>query len=553
MPVLQFKGKTAIESYHHTIPHHTLEFDAKLSILAKGEKTWLDGNLIIEGDNLIALKALLPTHAGRIKCIYIDPPYNTGNEGWVYNDNLTQPQFKEWIGQTVGKEGEDATRHDKWCCMMYPRLQLLKEFLTDDGVIFISVDDNEAQHLRLIMDEIYGAERLLAMFVWKSRENPDSRNKTGISIDHEYVLAYGKSESAAFLGKEKDLSKYKNPDNDPNGPWMSDNLTGLASAEERPNLHYPIVDPATDRKYLPPRNRGWSKSKEVMNDLINKGQIIFPRNPNSRPRLKHYVKDLLSTRTGFSTVLLRPYTTDGTRELMEIFGEKVFAFPKPSEFIKTLIQQVTMSDDIILDSFAGSGPTAQAVMKINREDDGNRKFLLIQLPFETKEQEKTNFNICQMITSERIRRVINGYTYTDTGDKKEKVAGIGGSFTYARVGKPLFGEYRDWGKQMPAYEEVAKYIFYTETSRDFDRAKMNEKTGKIGEHHGTSYYLLYTPNGEEDRRLDTEWLRALDKAEKNRKIVVYCEKKWIHPDDLAKYELETRKTVRPMIVPFNLK
>ena len=136
MPVLQFKGKTAVETYHHTVPHHRLEFDAKLSLLAKGEKPSLDGNLIIEGDNLLALKALLPTHAGRVKCIYIDPPYNTGNEGWVYNDNLTQPQFKEWIGQTVGKEGEDACRHDKWCCMMYPRLQLLKELLRDDGAIF---------------------------------------------------------------------------------------------------------------------------------------------------------------------------------------------------------------------------------------------------------------------------------------------------------------------------------------------------------------------------------------------------------------------------------
>jgi len=218
MPVLQFKGKTAIECYHHTVPHHTLDFDARLSVVGKGEKPALDGNLIIEGDNLIALKALLPTHAGRIKCVYIDPPYNTGNEGWVYNDNLTQPQFKEWIGQAVGKEGEDATRHDKWCCMMYPRLQLLKELLSDDGAIFISIDDNEVPNLRMMMDEIFGVENLLATFVWKNRENPDSRNKSGVSIDHEYILAYGKTGATVLAGKEKDLTKYKNPDNDPNGP-----------------------------------------------------------------------------------------------------------------------------------------------------------------------------------------------------------------------------------------------------------------------------------------------------------------------------------------------
>ncbi|HEV7796923.1 MAG TPA: site-specific DNA-methyltransferase [Pyrinomonadaceae bacterium] len=168
MPVIQFKGKTAIESYHHTVPHHTLEFDPKLSVLPKGEKPSLDGNLIIEGDNLLALKALLPTHAERIKCIYIDPPYNTGNEGWVYNDNLTQPQFKEWIGKTVGKEGEDFTRHDKWCCMMYPRLQLLKNLLREDGAIFVSIGDAEVADLRMLMDEIFGENNFLSTIIWRN-------------------------------------------------------------------------------------------------------------------------------------------------------------------------------------------------------------------------------------------------------------------------------------------------------------------------------------------------------------------------------------------------
>ena len=194
MPVLQFKGKTAIECYHHTVPHHTLEFDTKLSVLDKDRKHGLDGNLIIEGDNLVALKALLPTHAGQIKCIYIDPPYNTGNEGWVYNDNLTQPQFKEWIGQTVGKEGEDATRHDKWCCMMYPRLQLLKDLLRDDGAIFVSIDENEVHNLRMMMDEIFRVEMPLATLVWK-RRSPSGMRKDPVSVDHEYVMVYAKDRS----------------------------------------------------------------------------------------------------------------------------------------------------------------------------------------------------------------------------------------------------------------------------------------------------------------------------------------------------------------------
>lgn len=191
MPVLQFKGKSVIESYHHTVPHCRLEFDPKLSLLPKGEKPGLDGNLIIEGDNLKALKSLLPTHAGRVKCIYIDPPYNTGNEGWVYNDNLTQPQFKEWFGQTVGKEGEDTTRHDKWCCMMYPRLELLRELLSDDGSIWISIDDNEVQNLRAIADEVFGLENFVATVIWEKVYSPKSSAKY-LSENHDYIVVYAK-------------------------------------------------------------------------------------------------------------------------------------------------------------------------------------------------------------------------------------------------------------------------------------------------------------------------------------------------------------------------
>src|SRR5947209_6281258 len=233
MPVLQFKGKTAIESYHHSVPHHTLDFDGKLSVLGKGEKPGLDGNLIIEGDNLLALKSLLPTHAGRIKCIYIDPPYNTGNEGWVYNDNLTQPQFKEWIGQTVGKEGEDATRHDKWCCMMYPRLQLLKELLRDDGIIFVSIDDNEVHHLRMMMDEIFRVEMPLATLVWK-RRSPSGMKKNAVSVDHEYVLLYAKDPAKAQLsGLVRTAEDY--PFEDEGGKYASTDLSIGMTAEDRPN------------------------------------------------------------------------------------------------------------------------------------------------------------------------------------------------------------------------------------------------------------------------------------------------------------------------------
>ncbi len=577
MPVLQFKGKTAIECYHHTVPHHTLEFDTKLSVLQKGEKPGLNGNLIIEGDNLIALKALLPTHAGNIKCIYIDPPYNTGNEGWVYNDNLTQPQFKEWIGQTVGKEGEDATRHDKWCCMMYPRLQLLKELLRDDGAMFVSIDENELHSLRMMMDEIFRVEMPLATLVWK-RRSPSGMRKDPVSVDHEYVLLYAKDRSRIKLsGLFRTAADY--PLEDKSGKYASTDLTIGMTAEDRPNQFYDIINPKTKVKYPGNPNRVWRFEPDMMKEVIEDKLVIWPDEEKdsemTRPRYKTYfdpaspkIKPLSSWIETSSRskseikeesddyeieILTSGLNAEGGRILQRIFGKKLVDYPKPPSLIKSLIRAATSKDDIVLDSFAGSGTTAHALLELNREDEGNRKFILVQLPYDTKENEKDDFNICEQITAERVRRVIEGYTYRNPKGKKEKVEGLGGSFTYARLGRSLFGEYRDWGKQLPAYEELAKYIFYTETSRDFDRKVMNEKSGKIGEHHGTSYYLLYTSNGQEDRRLDMEWLKGIDKAEKNKNLVVYCEKIWVHRDDLAKFEQETKRTVRPMIVPFNLK
>ncbi len=556
MPVLQFKGKTAIECYHHTVPHHTLEFDGKLSVLGKGEKPGLDGNLIIEGDNLIALKALLPTHAGRIKCIYIDPPYNTGNEGWVYNDNLTQPQFKEWIGQTVGKEGEDATRHEKWCCMMYPRLQLLKELLQDDGAIFISIDDNEVVSLRMLMDEIFGENNFVATIVWQNVYTVKNSARY-LSDMHDFVILYAKQKEnwkRNLRPRDEDTDEdYDNPDDDPNGSWISH---ALQSRNFYSKGTYRIVCPGGRKIEGPPPGTYWRTSEENFWKAHADNKVWWGKDGNNLPRVKEYLKDV---KKGVVPSTWWPYRYAGSNssakvQLRRIMGDlEVFVTPKPVELIRRIIELSCDKDSMIMDSFAGTGTTAHAILELNKEDGGNRTCIFVQIPFETKEQEKEKLNICQKITAERVRRVIQGYTYKSPKGKKEKVEGLGGSFTYARVGRPLFGEYRDWGKQLPAYEELAKYIFYTETSRDFDRKAMNEKSGKIGEHHGTSYYVLYPPDDHQDRRLDMEWLKALDKTEKNRNVVVYCEKKWVHPDDLAKYELETKRTVRPMIVPFNLK
>src|SRR5262249_53208281 len=295
MPVLQFKGKSVVENYHHTVPHHILQFDQGLSCLGKGAKPGVDGNLIIEGDNLLALKALLPTHAGRIKCIYIDPPYNTGNEGWVYNDNLTQPQFKEWIGRTVGKEGEDATRHDKWCCMMYPRLQLLKELLRDDGAIFVSIDDNEQAHLRMLMDEIFGPENFAACICWQKKYSASNDHK-GIAPMHDFLLAYQKS--SAFRRNllprtaEQDRA-YKNPDNDPRGPWKAADYTCNKTRQERPNLYYGVTNPNTGEDVWPDEKRVWAYSEDVTEENVKNNLLWWGKDgTNSAPALKNLLRDV---------------------------------------------------------------------------------------------------------------------------------------------------------------------------------------------------------------------------------------------------------------------
>jgi len=557
MPVLQFKGKSAIESYHYTVPHHTIEFDEKLSVLGKGERPSLDGNLIIEGDNLLALKALLPTHAGRIKCIYIDPPYNTGNEGWVYNDNLTQPQFKEWIGQTVGKEGEDATRHDKWCCMMYPRLQLLKELLREDGAIFVSIDDNEMHHLRIMMDEIFGEENFAAAIVRQTRVSPDNDEKF-ITATHDCLIVYLKKKEEAdefrFERTEEQDARYENPDNDPRGPWTSSDLT---RREYREHDYYEITLPS-GRKVKPAQGRSWGVPKESYKRLVKDNKIWFGPDGNSMPRRKRFLSEV---RGGVVPVTwwhtkLAGTNEDGKREINRIFSDKpnTFTSPKPVSLIVQILLLCTEDGDIILDSFAGSGTTAQAVLDLNRNDDCcKRRFVLVQQPYDTKENEKERFNICQKITAERMRRVIKGYKHKNGNGKEQKVEGLGGSFTYARLGAPLFNEYRDLGRRLPTYEEVAKYVFYTETSREFDPRALNKETGKIGEHNGTSYYLLYTPDGEAEQEFSLKWLESLGRREKNRNIVVYCEKIWAHRDDLLKYERENGRQVRAMLVPFHLK
>ena len=369
-------------------------------------------NIFIEGDNLEVLKLLFKSYFGRVKLIYIDPPYNTGQD-FVYPDNYTDP-LKTYLqitgqadaeGNLLTSNPETSGRyHSTWLSMMYPRLFLARQLLKEDGVIFVSIDDHEVHHLRLLMNETFGEENFIACFVWKRRQVSDNRNLDNVSTDHEYILAYSRGDGT-LLGTAKDLTKYDNPDNDPRGPWMSDNLTGLANSEQRPNLHYDIVDPETGQPYPPLASRGWAYDRKAMAKLISEGRILWPAKPDGRPRLKRFLNEIRSQFTGFSSIQDFGYTTDGTRTIEELFGEKVIQFPKPVAVPRKLGEQTTSTTggDIVLDFFAGSCTTAQAVLEMNHADGGNRRFICVQLPEPT---ENKTFSTIAEIGKERIRRVI---------------------------------------------------------------------------------------------------------------------------------------------------
>ena len=373
-------------------------------------------NLYIEGDNLQVLKLLQESYLGKVKMIYIDPPYNTGHD-FIYNDHFEMD--KDEYEQQTSMFDEEGNRnftentdsnprfHSDWCSMMYSRLMLARNLLAEDGIMFISIGEEEIESLYSICDEVFGKSRHIGTFIWKRRQMVDSRSKSGVSEDHEYMLCFAKESCQRIRGANTDMSKYANPDNDARGLWMSADMTGLATASQRPNLHYNIVNPETGIEYeCPPL--GWRYDRKRMNELIRNKEIIWPTGKEGRPRRKKFVKDLQNQYTGFSTVLQTVFNTQGTRELKMLFdGEDFFDFPKPTDLLKMMIQQGTDSDSLVLDFFSGSATTAHAVMQLNAEDGGHRKFIMVQLPEacdEKSEAYKAGYKTICDIGKERIRR-----------------------------------------------------------------------------------------------------------------------------------------------------
>lgn len=367
-------------------------------------------NLYIEGDNLEVLKLLQDSYLGAVKMIYIDPPYNTGKD-FVYKDNYKDnlSNYLEQTNTTNAVNSESSGRyHTNWLNMMYPRLKLARNLLTDDGVIFISIDDNEVSNLKSICDEIFGEDNFVSKLIWKSRQNKDNRNITGVSIDHEYVLCYGKKTSMRlFIGEERKLEQYKNPDNDLRGAWTSGNMVGLLSEDQRPNCHYDLINPNTGVNYGKPQ-MGWRYDMNTMTRLISEDRILWPPTSEGRPRRKVFLSDISDNAPAFSSIIGNNiYTRNGTSEICELFGNKSFDYPKPTNLLSILQKQITTNNDIILDFFSGSATTAHAVMQLNAEDGENRKYICVQLPEQTPEDSearKAGYATIPEIAKERIRR-----------------------------------------------------------------------------------------------------------------------------------------------------
>ena len=539
MPVLNFKGKSSVYSHHLGAPFRSLEIDKKKSLPpstgqdaglggsasnAKGSPG-LDDNLIIQGDNLHALKALLPIYAGKVKCVYIDPPYNTGNEGWKYNDKVNSPVIKEWLKQS-GIGSDDLERHDKWLCMMWPRLHLLQELLSDDGVIFVSIDDNEQFRLAAIMEEIFGEENCIAQIT--AQTNPRGRSlRQDIARTHEYILAFSKNIEKAKLKeipkKEKTLLEYKRKDK--KGTYRLMRLMNGAiqffNRKTRPNLFFPLyINPENGQAALsrskeycvevfPVSSSGaegcWTWSKDKIRE--NPSMLFGEKKKTGAWRV--YRKDYLPE-NGQATTKERSVWLDkninhemGKEILSSLFQKNVFDYPKSPELIKKCIRLVSDKDSVILDSFAGSGTTAHAVLDLNKEDGGRRKFILVECE-----------DYADGITAERVRRVIKGVPKAK--DERLK-GGLGGSFTYCSLGEEINEEKLIKGKSLPSYKVLAGYIYWTATGCTLDKVNENEDfyIGKTAKN--AAFFVIYKP--------DIKFLRSkecalnLDRKEKIQDIM----------------------------------
>lgn len=479
MPTLDWIGKQAVVGHHRRVPYRLLHCDRALSA---GDPD--AGNLLVQGDNLEALKALLPYYAGQVKCIYIDPPYNTGNEGWIYNDNVNSPEIRRWLGDTVGKEAEDLSRHDKWLCMMYPRLMLLKEFLSEDGAIFVSIDDREAHHLRCLLDEVFGARNFIANVVWQKMDSPKN-TAIHLSEDHDYITIFAKDASVwrpnPLPRTEAMTARYKNPDDDPRGPWL---LSDLAARNFYAEGRYSITTPKGKVIDGPPAGSYWRVSLPRFRELEADNRIWWGKSQNNRPGIKRFLSEV---RDGVVPQTLWMWKDAGStrhakQELSKIMGAKassdLFITPKPVQLIDRILHIATDADSLVMDSFAGSATTGHAVLAKNKADGGTRRCILVEMDHEVSEQ----------VAAVRMGRVIEGYTHSK-GEKTEDIDGTGGGLRFCRLGKPLFDEHGDIAEEV-TFADLARHVFFTETGSPMPK-EPRKNNPLLGAFEDRAIYLLF--------------------------------------------------------------
>ncbi|MHB8091694.1 MAG: site-specific DNA-methyltransferase [Syntrophales bacterium] len=468
MPKLDWIGKKAVVNHHREVPFHLLRSNDDLSVGDPGS-----GNLLVQGDNLIALKALLPYYAGQVKCIYIDPPYNTGNEGWVYNDNVNSPEMREWLGRAVGKEAEDLSRHDKWLCMMYPRLSLLREFLRDDGAIFISIDDNEVHLLRMMMDEIFGCRNFVTTIIWQKIYTVKNSARH-FSEMHDYILIYSKyldKWKRNLLPRTDELNdSYSNPDDDIRGPWTTNAIQARNFYSQG---SYEITSPK-GKSFFPPNGTYWRISKDTFDELNRDGRVWWGKTGTSTPRIKKFLSEV---KQGVVPATIWFHNEAGQNaeakaEVRELLSESsdMFITPKPTKLIRRILDVATDKDSLILDSFAGSGTTGHAVLAQNAADGGSRRFILVEM----------DEHICHNITAQRLLRVTQGYNDTPA---------LGGGFRYCELGEPLFDE-RGNIRSSVCFSDLARHVYFTETGEPLPSIAAADSP-LLGIHNGTAVYLLY--------------------------------------------------------------
>lgn len=583
MPTLEWIGKEKVINHHMDVPYRVLNRVYSYDLSGQHSEDNGSENKIIHGDNLEALKSLLPEYAGRIKCIYIDPPYNTGNENWIYNDNVNDPKIKKWLGEVVGKEGEDLSRHDKWLCMMYPRLRLLHKLLARDGAIFISIDDNELYSLKMVCDEIFGGNCFVADISWQRTYSMRNDSK-GIAAEIEHILVYSKYPGwmPQKLSRTEGMdSKYKNPDNDSRGAWR--NIVASApNANTHQGMVYAIQNPITGKYVYPPQGRCWALGQDQMltamnqwckyelrnlHDDIERAEIcgvsieevrkdVFAivlsdtlevAREQSIKKYKGVLPEFFFSKKGEGTLSRKAYinqvggrpvtnfwsfeetghTDEASRLLKTLFGGvAVFDTPKPPRLIERILHIVGDTDAVILDSFAGSGTTAHAVLNMNRADGGNRKFILIEME-----------DYADSITAERVKRVIHGY-----GEGKSAVEGTGGDFGFYELGEQLMLENGALNPDMDI-QNIRNYIWYTETKKSLPDREQDDNKYFLAADGDVAYYFCY----EKDvvTTLDRNFLRTVKTRAES--YIIYADQCVVSDRELQKHNITFKKIPRDIV------